>query len=70
MDPSFVLPSELWVTFGDGHFFSFAITVGELLKSKIWETNYPKLLELLLGIIKTPVDPSTVMKAIELSIHL
>jgi hypothetical protein len=43
---NFVLPSELWETIGDEHFF-FAITVEELPKSKICQTNYSKLLELL-----------------------
>jgi hypothetical protein len=42
-----VLTSELWGTVGDEH-FSFAITFEELLRVMICQTNYTKLLELLL----------------------
>jgi hypothetical protein len=42
-----ILPSKLSQTVGGGHFFSFAITFGELPKFKICQTNYLKLLQLL-----------------------
>jgi hypothetical protein len=45
LGPNFVLPSELREIVGDKHFF--AITFDELPKTKVCQSNYPKLLELL-----------------------